>query len=306
MEVVEPKFTKIVDGLKGSEGPVFDKDCNFYMVAPEVTKNDSFAGQVLSIDVENNKSSVLCEPAVGGFGGVPAGCQCDKDNVLWIADMRLGLITVGKQGTFTQVCQEDDAGQTMQGCNDCTFDYDGNLWITAPAGKIAPHPYERSMEVPFGSVYCYTNQKKMVRIDTGLRFPNGIAVLHSPDGRPRTLIVAETPTKSLWPYEIEGPGKVRDRKLWGKLPGDLEGGPDGMDFDEDNNLLVAHWGSGFLEVFGSEGGSPHTRIKLPFAKVSNLHFKKGTKEVYVTEHDGHGLWRFEWQRPGKLQYCDNL
>lgn len=35
----------------------------------------------------------------------------------------------------------------MQGCNDCTFDYDGNLWITAPAGKIAPHPYERSMEV---------------------------------------------------------------------------------------------------------------------------------------------------------------
>lgn len=90
------------------------------------------------------------------------------------------------------------------------------------------------------------------------------------------------------------------------LTGDLEGGPDGMDFDEDNNLLVAHWGSGFLEVFGSEGGSPHTRIKLPFAKVSNLHFKKGTKEVYVTEHDGHGLWRFEWQRPGKLQYCDNL
>lgn len=48
-----------------------------------------------------------------------------------------------------QVCQEDDAGQTMQGCNDCTFDYDGNLWISAPAGKIAPHPYERSMEVDY-------------------------------------------------------------------------------------------------------------------------------------------------------------
>lgn len=82
------------------------------------------------------------------------------------------------------------------------------------------YPFEFSvLEEPFGSVYCYTNQKKMVRIDTGLRFPNGIAVLHSPDGRPRTLIVAETPTKSLWSYEIEGPGKVRDRKLWGKLPG---------------------------------------------------------------------------------------
>lgn len=59
----------------------------------------------------------------------------------------------------------------------------------------------------------------MVQIDTGLRFPNGIAVLHSADGRPSILIVAETPTKSLWSYKIQGPGKVGDRKLWGKLPG---------------------------------------------------------------------------------------
>lgn len=34
----------------------------------------------------------------------------------------------------------------MQGCNDCIFDYEGNLWITAPAGEIAPSPYRRSME----------------------------------------------------------------------------------------------------------------------------------------------------------------
>ena len=35
----------------------------------------------------------------------------------------------------------------MQGCNDCVFDCHGNLWITAPAGSIAPAPYKRSMEV---------------------------------------------------------------------------------------------------------------------------------------------------------------
>ena len=29
---------------------------------------------------------------------------------------------------------------------------------------------------------------------------------------------------------------------------DHEGGPDGMDFDENGNLIVAHWGAGFLEV----------------------------------------------------------
>ena len=35
----------------------------------------------------------------------------------------------------------------MQGCNDCILDFQGNLWVTAPAGPIAPQPYARSFEV---------------------------------------------------------------------------------------------------------------------------------------------------------------
>jgi len=62
-------------------------------------------------------------------------------------------------------------------------------------------------------------QNEVVKIDTGIRFPNGIAVKHSADGRPSLLIVAETPTKSLWGYNIDGPGKVSGKRLWGKLPG---------------------------------------------------------------------------------------
>ena len=79
-----------------------------------------------------------------------------------------------------------------------------------------------------------------------------------------------------------------------------------MDFDEDNNLLVANWGSSHLEVFGCDGGVPHTRIKCPFSKPSNLHFKRGSNIVYVTEHENHGLWKFEWKNKGKPQYCDIL
>lgn len=71
-----------------------------------------------------------------------------------------------------QVCQEDDAGQTMQGCNDCTFDYDGNLWITAPAGKIAPHPYERSMEVDY-----VQNLYNFIHTDYFIEYDLKVAVL---------------------------------------------------------------------------------------------------------------------------------
>ena len=77
-----------------------------------------------------------------------------------------------------------------------------------------------------------------------------------------------------------------------------------MDFDCHENLLVANWGSSHIEVFGPEGGDPIYRIKCPFSRVSNLHFKPKSKLVYVTEHDTNAVWVFEWINEGKPQYCD--
>ena len=67
-------------------------------------------------------------------------------------------------------------------------------------------------------MYCITTNGDVVKIDTGIKFPNGIAVLHE-DDHPKLLIVAETPTKSLWCYDITGPAKVTNKRLWGTLPG---------------------------------------------------------------------------------------
>ena len=89
-------------------------------------------------------------------------------------------------------------------------------------------------------------------------------------------------------------------------PGEKNSGADGMDFDENDNLLVAHIRSGFIDVYGPNGGEPHTRIKCPFSKPSNLHFKNNSTSVFVTEHENHALWRFEWIRKGKSQYCDHM
>ena len=72
---------------------------------------------------------------------------------------------------------------------------------------------------PFGAVYCVTGDKQeLVRIDDGYLFSNGLAVLHTKEGKPRKLIVAESRTQSLWGYEILGPGKVGKKTLFGKLP----------------------------------------------------------------------------------------
>lgn len=54
-KISQHEFTKIADKLLGSEGPVFDKDGNFYMVAPEVEKDGAFAGQILKVDLSTCK-----------------------------------------------------------------------------------------------------------------------------------------------------------------------------------------------------------------------------------------------------------
>ena len=49
------EFTKLLDGIAGAEGPVFDTSGNFYMVAPEIEKNNKFAGQILKVDLATQK-----------------------------------------------------------------------------------------------------------------------------------------------------------------------------------------------------------------------------------------------------------
>ncbi|XP_013398179.1 diisopropyl-fluorophosphatase-like [Lingula anatina] len=308
VQILAPEFTKIAEGILGSEGPVFDRNGTFFMVEPEKEdENKQYAGCVHLVDLDTSHVTQICAPKVGSDGGIPAGLQCDKENNLWVADMRLGILRVNtKDGTFQQIARKDKDGALLQGCNDCAFDYDGNLWVTAPAGEIAPAPFTRSdklTEEPFGSVYCMTASEEVIKVDTGYYFSNGIAVQHTDDGRPKKLIVAETFTRKLWSYDIKGPGQVENKQLWGTLPGE-QGGPDGMDFDEVGNLIVANHGNGHLEVFGPLGGHPIYRIKCPFSMPSNVHFKPNSCLVFVTEHTYHGLWKFEWKYKGKAQYCE--
>lgn len=79
VQILTLDFQKICDGLKGAEGPVFDKNGRFFMVAPEVEDADGHAaGEVLLVNLENSAVSKWCCPTVDAIGGIPAGCQVQK------------------------------------------------------------------------------------------------------------------------------------------------------------------------------------------------------------------------------------
>ncbi len=269
----------IAKDIPGAEGPCVNMRGEFFMVAPNL-------GQVLRVD-ESGETSIFAET-----GGIPAGLQCDRSNRLWLADMKLGILSISPEGTVRMEAPEFD-GKPMRGCNDCAFDSMGNLYVTAPAGS--------GKDAPTGEVFCRRHNGELVLLDGGFQFCNGIAV----SGDDRILIVAETLTRWLWAYDILAPGKVANKRQWAQLV-DVEGGlgPDGLDFDSAGNLLAAYWGGGSLDVFNPEGELIE-RIMLPFKAPSNLHFGgRGSRTIYVTEHDSNGLWKLEWERGGQPQFCE--
>lgn len=279
MSTSDRHMRRIAGNIPGAEGPVVDLHGRFFMVCPK-------RGQVLEIREDGQRREV-CQTA-----GIPAGLQVDRDNVIWIADMKRGILTTTAEGELTSVIETFE-GQPMRGCNDCYFDSNGNLYFTAPAGS--------GKDAPVGELYCLLADRKTVRrLDDGYRFCNGLAVT-ADDG---TLIVAETYTKKLWAYDLPSPGVVKNKRLWATLPEGGIGG-DGMDFDSAGNLLCTHPGAGTIDVF-SPNAKLIDRVQFPVPMVTNCHFNgPDSREVWVTvSGEDSGLWKFTWERTGQRQYCD--
>jgi gluconolactonase len=260
-------FERIASDVTGAEGPAFDRDGRFFCVAPD-------KGHVLRLD-----GGHLVELA--NTGGIPAGLALGPDGWIWIADMSLGILRVSPEEGVVEDVVRLYEGKPIRGCNDLAFDSKGNLYFSAPAG---------SWETPVGELFCRRSDGEVARIDDGYGFCNGVAV--SADSA--VLIVAETRSKHLWAYDLDGRGRAGNRRLFGTVPGDHVGGPDGIDFDSEGNLLVANWGGGSIDVFGAQGGLTE-RFFTPFDKPSNLEIRPGTNELWVTEHTHMGVWKMTWK-----------
>lgn len=269
-------FSRIAGDIPGCEGPLVTKDGRIFVVEPR-------NGLVLEIGADGARS------VFADTGGVPAGLQLHSDGSIWVADMKLGILRVSPDGSVVPVVTTFD-GAPIRGCNDCSFDSQGNLYFTAPAGSSADRPE--------GEVFCRLADGGVLRLGEGYAFCNGLAV--SADDR--LLIVAETFTKRLHGYRLSGPGAVAEKFLFATLPGDHRGGPDGIDFDARGRLIATNLGAGHLEVLLPDG-TLEQRVALPFAHPSNVHFAgDGSRTLLITEHTNHALWRTEWECAGQRQF----
>lgn len=270
-------LTVLATGFDTLEGPAFDRHGNLF-----------FVDWVRHSIMRRTPDGALSE--FHNTGGIPAGLAFHPDGSLWVADEGddiHGLLRIEPSGE-TSIVVDQFEGKPLNGANDLVFDRYGNVYFSDPWGSHAGNP--------IGGFYRYTAAGELQQLDTGLAFPNGVAL--TDDGQ--YVILGETYRNRLLRYSIAPDGTVGPREVWTRTS--LPAGPDGMAFAADGHLYVAHHGAGTVDIFAPDGSLAGT-IEVPGPSVTNVAFGgPDRKTLVITECDTGSVYAVTLDIAGQPLY----
>ncbi len=143
--------------------------------------------------------------------------------------------------------------------NDAKADSSGAVW----AGSMNNDDQSR----PDGCLFRLAPDGTLTVHDTGYCVANGPAL--SPDER--LMLHTDSARRTIYGFDLDvAAGQIANKRVWLRFEGD-EGYPDGMCFDADGCLWVAHWGAGCVSRFAPNGALLR-RILLPTSHITNVCF----------------------------------
>ncbi|WP_375390522.1 SMP-30/gluconolactonase/LRE family protein [uncultured Sphingomonas sp.] len=148
----------------------------------------------------------------------------------------------------------EPAGNRM---NDAKADAHGRIWAgTMPVG----------CDRPSGALYRLDPGGALTQVDGGYHIANGPAI--SPDGR--WLFHTNTFLREIYRFPLHDDGTLGSRALWLRFADD-GGTPDGMTFDAEGGLWIAHWGGARVSRFDPDGRVERVR-RLPATQITSMAF----------------------------------
>ena len=179
------------------------------------------------------------------------------------------------------ILPDEPGGNRM---NDAKADRHGCIWAgTMPVGA----------DRPTGSLYRIDTDAGVTRVDTGYAIANGPAI--SPDGS--ALFHTDSGVGHIYRFALRDDGTLGERELFVAFERDW-GSPDGMTFDADGGLWVAHWGGSRVSRFDPDARIERT-ITLPASQITSMAFAGDALDrMFVTSAsdgvgDEHGGALFE-------------
>ncbi len=255
-------ITVVADGFAFVEAPSFDR--NGVLFFSEVR-----TGTVWRLEVERpgTEATVFHRVASGWCNGT----AFHRDGRMFLCDVGAACIWIlSPDGNATLFVDRTEDGTRLRGPNDCVSDRNGVLYFTDPLGS--------TIDDPVGQVCRAFPDGRVERLDSGLAFPNGLALTATEDA-----LVIDARSRQLYRYTISPDGRVGPRETFGHMP-DEGGGGDGMALAADGRFFVTHVGAGTLDVFSPEGQLLE-RIPAGGPRLSNCAFRCDSLYCTVTQAD---------------------
>lgn len=258
------------------EGPSFDLRGNLYTV-------DISNGRVYRISPSGDWTVVT------EYDGAPGGLKIHRDGRIFVADHRNGILLL-----------DPDSGRVMpflphgpegfKGINDLFFAENGDMFFTDQG--------QSGLQDPSGRVYRYSADGKLSCVIANVPSPNGLVV--NPDMT--VLYLAVTRSNQIWQIPLHESGMSLKVSVFANLHGG-PAGPDGLAFDVEGGLLVAHAGVGIVWRL-SDLAQPLLRIDSPCGLfTTNIAFGgPDNKELFITESSTGTILRAALPFAGRQMY----
>ncbi|MCF3110965.1 SMP-30/gluconolactonase/LRE family protein [Niabella sp. CC-SYL272] len=262
----------LVKDIAFPEGPAFDSNGSIWLVEKE-------AGNLICYK-DNQWYRYFVD-------GAPNGIAIDTNNLLWFCDSKQHSIRTFDPATGTTDTVTDQVdGHTLKMPNDLAFDRNGQLLFTCPGDRLTDGG---------GYVCCLTGGRQVVKIRTGMYYPNGLAF----NREGTCLYIAETGTRLIWKFDWDaGTATLSHPGILANTGGAV--GPDGMALDEAGNIYIAVYGAGVIQKISPDGCEIEA-IRLPGANPTNCALDpRGSQGLIITEAEKGWLLQTDMSVKGLL------
>jgi len=200
------------------EGPAFDRNGNLYIV-------DTPFGRIFRIDPQGEWDLVI------QYDGWPNGMKFHKDGRLYIADYRKGILALDVRSAKLESILETAYSEGFKGCNDLHFTTTGDLYFTDQG--------QTGIADPTGRLFRLRANGCLERLVTNVPSPNGVTVSTTE----KHVYLGVTRSQQVWRLPLMHDMSFSKTGVAIQLSGGV-GGPDGVEMDSENGILVCQLGVG--------------------------------------------------------------
>jgi gluconolactonase len=267
-----------VDGFL--EGPSFDREGNLWCV-------DIPFGRIFRINAKGEWDLAV------QYDGWPNGLKIHKDGTIFVADYKKGLLKLNPKKASMEPVLETAFSESFKGLNDLHFADNGDLYFTDQGQSGIADPSGRVWRLRGG---LDGKAGELQRLVQNAPSPNGITL----NGKNTQVYVAITRSQQIWRLPLMQGGTPSKTGVAIQLSGG-HAGPDGIEMDAEDGLLVCHLGVGIWR-FDSNCLPTHlVHAGKKHRLMTNIAFKG--KTLYITDSINGEILTAEMPVQGKKMFA---